>query len=109
MTGPVGAGATPPVVRPRNPDLSSEYRAPTTELEEQLATLWQARLGLDQIGVDDDFFELGGHSLLAAELLVEIEQTFGVTVPAATLYLDPTVADLAAAIDENRAGSGACD
>jgi acyl carrier protein len=76
-------------------DLSSVYRAASTDLERQLVELWRQFLSVDPIGVDDDFFELGGHSLLAVDLLVATERELGVQVPARTLYLQPTIAELA--------------
>lgn len=79
--------------------MSTEYRAPGTDLERRLAGLWRERLGIEPVGVDDDFFELGGHSLAAAELLVDIAADTGVEVAAKTLFLEPTVAELAAAIE----------
>jgi acyl carrier protein len=82
--------------------LSGAYRAPGTDLEAQLAALWQKRLNVEPVGVDDDFFELGGHSLLAAELLVEVYEQTGVQVSATTLFLDPTIADLAQAIERGQ-------
>jgi acyl carrier protein len=80
-------------------DLSSDYRAPATPLEKTLVEMWHQHLHVEPIGVDDDFFELGGHSLLAADLLVATETTVGVRVPARTLYLQPTIAELAEAIE----------
>ncbi|NUR70390.1 MAG: hypothetical protein HOU81_06195 [Hamadaea sp.] len=79
-------------------DLSTEYVAPRDPVEQQLAELWTARLEVAPIGVHDDFFELGGDSLLAAELQLAIDQLFGVEVPTWTLFLTPTVAELAATI-----------
>jgi len=78
--------------------LSTRYAPPRTELEAKLAELWSQRLGVTPIGVDDDFFELGGHSLAAAELLEDIATRLGVEVPAQTLFLEPSIAELAAAI-----------
>lgn len=86
-------------VRRSDKGLSTEFASPRTDLESQLATLWSERLGVSPIGVDDDFFELGGHSLAAAELLVDIAALTGVEVAARTLFLEPTVAELAAAIE----------
>jgi acyl carrier protein len=83
-------------------ELSSDYRAPGTPLEEELAAMWREFLHVEPVGVDDDFFELGGHSLLAADLLVATERAAGVHVPARTLYLQPTIAELAEAIDALR-------
>ncbi|GIE99529.1 phosphopantetheine-binding protein [Paractinoplanes rishiriensis] len=76
--------------------LSSAYRQPGTPLEADLARLFAARLQVAPVGVDDDFFELGGHSLMAAELLLDIEQELGFEVTARTLFLQPTIAQLAA-------------
>lgn len=82
--------------------LSTRYAPPRTELEAKLADLWSQRLGVAPIGVDDDFFELGGHSLAAAELLDDIATRLGVEVPAQTLFLEPSIAELAAAIGAMR-------
>lgn len=83
-------------------ELSSDYRAPSTLLEQELAGMWRQYLNVEPIGLDDDFFELGGHSLLAADLLVATEREVGVYVPAATLFLQPTIAELAEAIGRLR-------
>ncbi|QEV16710.1 phosphopantetheine-binding protein [Streptomyces alboniger] len=78
--------------------MSSAYLAPRTPTEHRLVALWSAGLEVAPIGVADDFFELGGDSLLAAELQLAIDQEFGVEVPAAALFLTPTVAALAQAL-----------
>lgn len=97
------SGTTPDIaVRREEKELSSDYRAAATALEQELAAMWRAHLKVEPIGLDDDFFELGGHSLLAAELLVAIERAVGVPVSATTLYLSPTIAELAAAIEQFR-------
>ena len=93
----------PATVAPRGEkELSSDYRAPDTALERRLIDMWRQHLRVEPIGVDDDFFELGGHSLLAADLLVATEREVGVHVPASTLFLSPTIAELAEAIDRLR-------
>jgi acetoacetyl-CoA synthetase len=62
---------------------------------------WERLFEFAPIGRDDNFFELGGHSLLAARMLAEIHQTTGRAMPLATLMIAPTIARLAAAIDES--------
>ncbi|WP_232534094.1 phosphopantetheine-binding protein [Plantactinospora sp. KBS50] len=90
-------------------ELSSDYRAPSTSTEHTLIEMWRRHLHVEPIGVDDDFFELGGHSLLAADLLVATEREVGVHVPASTLFLQPTIAELAEAVDRLRdGGAGTC-
>jgi acyl carrier protein len=83
-------------------ELSSAYRAPSTDLERQLVDLWRQFLSVEPVGVDDDFFELGGHSLRAIDLLVATEREVGVHVPARRLYLQPTIAELAEVVEEIR-------
>ncbi len=57
-----------------------EYVAPVTELEVQLAMIWQEVLGVERIGITDNFFELGGHSLAAIKLIHTINARFGVNI-----------------------------
>ncbi|AZH29547.1 non-ribosomal peptide synthetase [Paenibacillus sp. M-152] len=52
-----------------------EYVAPTNEVEQQLADLWQAVLGVEKVGIDDGFFELGGHSLKAIQLVSKMQES----------------------------------
>ena len=76
------------------------YVGPRTRLEEDVAALWGDVLGVEPVGVEDDFFELGGHSLIAAEILAGLHRTTGVDITARTLYLRPTVAELAETLGE---------
>ena len=48
---------------------NKEHVAPRTEIELQIAKLWQELLDQEKIGIHDNFFELGGHSLLATRLV----------------------------------------
>jgi amino acid adenylation domain-containing protein len=79
--------------------LSSEYRAPQTKIEIELARLWSALLRIDQIGSDDNFFELGGNSLLAGQAIVRVRQTFKINAPVTWLFESPTIAALATRIE----------
>jgi acyl carrier protein len=81
--------------------LPDDYVVPETPLQRRLADLWSRVLDVEPVGLQDDFFDLGGHSLLAAELLDAVACEFGTAVPARVLYLRPTVAELAAAIEKS--------
>lgn len=86
---------------PGRPELSTDYRPPDTEHEAWLAAMWADLMQVTEVGVDDDFFELGGHSLMATRITVEIGARFGRTVPAVAFYENPTIAELAALLEED--------
>jgi non-ribosomal peptide synthetase component F/thioesterase domain-containing protein/acyl carrier protein len=74
---------------------NTTHQQPSGEIEERLASLWAAMLGVKSITADDNFFELGGHSLLAARMLAQVEREFGRRIKLATLFLAPTLHDFA--------------
>ncbi|WP_434676429.1 amino acid adenylation domain-containing protein [Pseudomonas sp. D3-10] len=74
--------------------------APRSELERQLAGIWQDLLALPQVGVFSSFFELGGHSLLAMRLMTQVESRFGVKLELRSLFQNPTIAALAEQIEK---------
>jgi amino acid adenylation domain-containing protein/thioester reductase-like protein len=84
------------------PELEQLYVAPRTDLERQIAQIWSEILGLEKIGIYDNFFELGGHSLLITQLLAKIRKVFCVELPLKVLFDAPTIAELAAQIDNKQ-------
>jgi len=60
---------------PLGPTGGAEHVEPRSALEETLAQIWSAVLGVPQVGVHDDFFQLGGHSLLATQVMARIRTT----------------------------------
>jgi len=74
---------------------SSDFVAPRSPLEHQLAAIWEEVFGLSPIGRADDFFDLGGDSLIAAALMAAIEEGCSRVLPPAVLLEAPTVARLA--------------
>jgi NAD(P)-dependent dehydrogenase (short-subunit alcohol dehydrogenase family)/acyl carrier protein len=91
--GPRKPPATPGAKRPR---LKTPYVAPQTRMEQQLASLFQQFFGYDRVGIDDDFFDLGGDSLKATVLVTNIHRELNIKIPLATLFLSPTIRELAA-------------
>ena len=83
-----------------SPAPSSERAAPRNDNELRVASAMEEILALPGLGVHDDFFALGGHSLLAAQLTARLNREFGVALSLRTLFDSPTIAGLAAAIEE---------
>jgi amino acid adenylation domain-containing protein len=75
------------------------YEAPQGATETILARIWAELLPVERVGRWDDFFELGGHSLLAVSLMERMRRK-GFEVDVRTLFMKPTLAELAATIKE---------
>ena len=71
-----------------------EYVAPRTEIESQVAEIWQELMGLEKISIYDNFFELGGRSLVAVQIMARIEKLTGKRLPLATLFEHSTIEKL---------------
>ncbi|HEY9807298.1 MAG TPA: thioesterase domain-containing protein, partial [Candidatus Obscuribacterales bacterium] len=69
--------------------------APRTSAEAKLAEIWAEVLNLKQVSISDNFFALGGDSFLALRLTTQVQQAFGQSLPVSTLFLAPTVEQLA--------------
>ena len=77
---------------------------PVTPVEQTLATVWAAMLGVERVGRFDNFFELGGHSLLAVSLIERLRQA-GLRTDVRSLFAAPTLCALA---DDIESGHGDC-
>ncbi|HEX5792552.1 MAG TPA: phosphopantetheine-binding protein, partial [Rheinheimera sp.] len=82
---------------------SSDYVAPATETEQQLAALWCEVLQLEQVSVSSSFFALGGHSLLAMRLITELNSRMGLELSVRVLFEHSNVQQLAVYIDNQAA------
>lgn len=82
------------------PEISSDYEAPQTSTETELAEIFADFFGMKSVGVCDDFFELGGDSLKAMMLLKRVKSRFLVDLPLTDLLAFPTIRLMSAKIDE---------
>ncbi|NHB98736.1 non-ribosomal peptide synthetase, partial [Photorhabdus stackebrandtii] len=85
---------------------SREYQTPQSEMEQQLAAIWQTLLGLEQVGRHDNFFELGGHSLLVVSLIEQLRQR-DLTLDVSAVFASPTLTAMAARLTTEAAGNTA--
>lgn len=72
-------------------ELETTYIAPQTELEQTIAKIWQAVLGLQKVGINDNFFELGGHSLLIAQVHSQLREILDQDVSIVEMFRYPTI------------------
>lgn len=78
------------------------YIPPRNNVEKQMLSIWENLLGISPISIDDDFFHLNGHSLLAIRLIAEMQESFDYRVPVATFFQNPTIAGIAAIIQQQQ-------
>jgi amino acid adenylation domain-containing protein len=78
------------------PDLSAQsaatYVAPRTEMEKEIASIWQEVLQLEKVGMDDNFFDLGGHSLLMVQLAQKLQASLEREISLLEIFKYPTIA-----------------
>jgi acyl carrier protein len=82
-----------------------EFVAPRTPVEEKIVAIWCELLGVQKLGIHDDVFLWGAHSLMAVRAISRIQSALNLTnaqLPLATLLQAPTVAELAAVVEEAR-------
>ncbi len=89
-----------PFEQPRAVVSDAHPITPLTPTQEVIAAIWSALLHVEQPHLDDDFFAAGGHSLLATQLISRVAAVFGVEVAVRALFESPSIAGLAARVDE---------
>jgi nonribosomal peptide synthetase DhbF len=74
---------------------ASEYVAPSTLIERELASTFARLLGVERIGLHDRLFDLGADSLVVAQLGAHVTSTYDVDLPLFLLFAVPTLAGVA--------------
>ncbi|CAN3985297.1 amino acid adenylation domain-containing protein [Kitasatospora purpeofusca] len=72
---------------------------PRTDAELLAAEVWEAVLGVADVGAHDDFFALGGHSLAATRVTGRLMAALDLAVPVRLLFEHPVLADFAAGLE----------
>jgi amino acid adenylation domain-containing protein len=74
---------------------SSEYLAPSTDLEHLIASAWQDVLSISKVGLDDNFFDIGGNSLLLIQVHNKLRKVLKKDFSITLFLQSPTVRQLA--------------
>ncbi|WP_171045286.1 amino acid adenylation domain-containing protein [Pseudoalteromonas rubra] len=78
----------------------AEYQAPSTEVEKQLAQVWEKVLGLsEKVGINDNFFSLGGDSIKGIKVAYELNQR-GFNLSLMEVFDNPTIQSLATVMEQ---------
>ncbi|MEG4573876.1 amino acid adenylation domain-containing protein [Microcoleus sp. N3A4] len=83
-------------------ELDSKFVAPQNDLELAIATVWQAVLDLEKVGVNSNFFEIGGNSLSIAKIYNQLRNVLPNEVECISLldlFKYPTIRSLAQQLD----------
>jgi acyl-CoA synthetase (AMP-forming)/AMP-acid ligase II/acyl carrier protein len=91
--------------QPTAEERNGKMVSPRSELERQLAGIWADLLDVDQIGVDQDVFTLGVDSLAMTQMILRLEERFGVDFSFKDIFNAPTVAALALRLASSKKGS----
>jgi amino acid adenylation domain-containing protein len=73
---------------------------PRTEFEEMIHEVWTEVFQIEPIGREAHFLDLGGHSLTGIRLISRINDAFELELPANTVFRFPTIAALAAHVEQ---------
>ncbi len=102
-TGPTAAGSAAHT----RPQLPVPYVAPEGPLEQRLAALVSAQIGVAPVGRHDSLFDLGSDSINAVRLIGRCKATFDVALALRDVMRAPTVAGIAALIERARSDAPA--
>jgi non-ribosomal peptide synthase protein (TIGR01720 family) len=86
------------------PAARTAYAAPRSPIEEALATIWSAVLGVERVGIHDSFFELGGDSIHSIQIVARARQA-GIHLTNSLLFDHPTIARLSEVVTTGPAAS----
>ena len=82
----------------------ADYIAPQTEVEKQLAHIWETNLGLDRVGIEDNYFAVGGDSIRSISLVSDAKK-IGLHFAIKDLFANPTISALSKVLEVGEAES----
>ncbi len=82
---------------------SSSSASVASAAQAAVVQVWTEVLEIDSIGATDNFFDLGGDSLKAMEIVSRLQALLKVELPLIAFFEEPTIAHLAAVVEELQA------
>jgi len=73
---------------------AKSYAAPTNEIEQTLADIWQSVLEVEKVGINDNFFDLGGASIQSLQVVAGAGMA-GLKLSPEMIFEYQTIAELA--------------
>jgi len=74
-----------------------------TSIEGEIVQMFKEALRVKKVSLQDNFFSLGGDSIAATQIVLQIEDSFRVSVTLPEFYLAPSIETLAIRIHEKQA------
>lgn len=87
---------------PQKNQSASSLERNKTETMQRMVEVWQEVLGVKNIDPQVNFFDLGGHSLLAVELILTVEDVFGIRLPIQSIFEGPTLLEFLEQLSSRR-------
>ena len=81
---------------------SSQYHAPESECEKDIAVVWRQILNTQNDDIDTDFISAGGDSLQAVQFANRIREQYTIDFPLRIVFSGATIRSVAAYIDEHQ-------
>ncbi len=103
INGKIDRAALPPASTAEVAHVGVAQQA-SSELEIELAGIFEKVLNVSKVGVNDDFFLLGGSSLLVTRVIAQIASKLSFAMPVRDFFANPTIATLARHIERTSSG-----
>ena len=84
-----------PPVAPAGVERKDHVRHFANDVERTIYGVWQAKLGREDMGLDDAFFELGGDSFALVDVYEQLKNTYPDTLSSVDVFRFTTIASLA--------------
>jgi len=73
----------------------TDHSPPHSEIEREIARVWNNALSVENLGMNENFFDLGGHSLLMVKVHRQLKEIFDYQLSLVDMFRYPTIRSLA--------------